>query len=513
MSFKKIFICFVAIMLTVFVPFSAAATQDKTPYSLTIECRIDANIPQNTEFKFEVTTANITFSENEQDESEQLTDSKKLDDFVINTATNTDGKLKYDFGSNLTDRKYFCFKLLSCSDNTVTIGNYLIEVRYYNADIVKTEVIKDGQHVEDLTFMNEPAFIPVNLSRVATVSFTTEGCEPITKPYDGKLDATINDKNYKLLSVTDGDDVKVTFDKAEYNSADVKKATKVKLSGLKLVGNDAAKYTLKKDSVELKASISPRPITVTADNITMTLGQNEPVLTYKLSEEIIEGNTVSGVLAHTAGSDVGEYTITLGTLSFGDNYTITFQEGKFIISSYTQNEIKDNATSISVLGYISPNSNITVSALDPQSEVYSSLATSTGWGKIISSFNISLSGGAQGQLILSFPVDQKYEGKEIAVYQYGDNGAITCYKSVVSGGKVSITTDELTQFMLVGEKDTESKDGGSVAWTILKVLLIILAVIVGLALVIILFFFLMIFFNKTEQLKSIIRTIKHLLGK
>ena len=52
MSFKKIFICFVAIMLTVFVPFSAAATQDKTPYSLTIECKIDANIPQNTEFKF-----------------------------------------------------------------------------------------------------------------------------------------------------------------------------------------------------------------------------------------------------------------------------------------------------------------------------------------------------------------------------------------------------------------------------------------------------------------------------
>ncbi len=508
---RKITVCLTAVILTAIIPFSVSATE-AIPYSLTVQCKVGGAVPQNTEFKFEVTTADITFSDNEDDESYNLTNTAKLNDFVINTKTNADGSAKYDFGSSLTNNKYFCFKLISCSDKTAVIGDLKIEVKYYNANTFVTDVEKDGQHIEDLTFAGEPAVIPIDLTKASAITFTTDGCEPITKAYDGNLNATVTDKNFKLLGVAQGDDVKVTFEKAEYNNADVKKATKVKLSGLKLSGNSASKYTLAKDSVDLKAVITPMPITVTADSITMTQGQAEPILTYKVSNELAL-SSATGALARTPGTEIGSYTVTLGTLSFGDNFAVTFQEGVFTVSSFSKTEIKDSATSIIISGHLAPDSTVTANALDPQGNAYSALAGGTGWGEILSTFEVKLVGNYEGQLAISFPVDQAYEGKEIAVYQYGNNGAVICYKPVVSGGKITVTTDKATQFMLVGEKNAQDSEEGSVAWTILKILLIILAVIVGLALIIVLFFFLMIFFNKTEQLKSIIRVFKNLLGK
>ena len=53
----------------------------------------------------------------------------------------------------------------------------------------------------------------------------------------------------------------------------------------------------------------------------------------------------------------------------------------------------------------------------------------------------------------------------------------------------------------------------SVGKTILKVILILLAVVLGLALLIALFFFGMVFFNKTDELKRIIKKFRRLFKK
>lgn len=505
---KKICGCIFAtlLLLALCLPLTVGAVEgDQTvPYSLTVDFTV-GGAQSDASLVFSVTKSTLDFDD---DEHLILSDTITLDDFTVK------GKTVYNF-KNGTELAHYSFKLKSCSDSAVAVGDYVIEVNFYSETNVKTELLKDGVSDGDQSFADEPADIVINLTKTSKISVTTDGCEPINKVYDGKTDAVVTDKNYKLSGVAESHEVKLTYEKAEYNSADVKKATKVTLSGLKLTGKDADKYSLKYDKVELKAAISPRTLIVTADNLVMTLGQTEPPLTYRLSEELIEGNKAIGALARTSGNTVGTYTVTRGTLSFGDNYSVTFVDGSLTISNYSYSEKTDPATGIKILGYYDPSSTLSISALDPQNEKYTALAAGTDWGKIIAAYDIAFNiGSSDGDLTFSFPADGKYEGKVITVYQTKSDGSISVYQANVIGGRLTVTTDECTQFMLVtaeGAKSTEKE--ASAGMTFLKVIIIILAVIIGLALLTVLFFFGMIFFNKTDELKRIIKTVKHLFGK
>lgn len=519
MRVKKIILYVLAVMLIAVLPMTVSAVGEDgsepsvgstAPYSLTFECKVNGSVPENTEFVFEVKTAKITVDD---DDNLKLTDEKALNNFVINTKSNTDGKARYDFGTS-TVGNYYSFKLVKCSDKLAVIGSLEVQVSFYNAESIKTEVLKNGHPDEELTSINEPAVVPVFLTKATEVKISTDGCEAVSKVYDGKVNAAVTDKNYKLGNIVEGHDVKLSFEKADFNSPDVKSASKVTVSGLKLTGADADKYALTVDKFTCRGSVTPRPLTVTADNLVTNVGQPEPALTYKLSEELIEGNQPVGALARAAGDTVGEYAVTRGTLSFGDNYEINFVNGSLIISDYSYTQVTNSATSITISGYFDPAATVNVALLDPQSNVYSALAAGTSWGQIVSSYTITFSANADGELTVSFPVDKKYEGKPFAVYQQMPNGSIACYKTTASDGVVTVKTDQCTQFMLVTEKDAKKADDGpSVAMTILKVMIIILSVIVGLGLLTALFFFGMIFFNKTEQLKKIIITIKRLFKK
>ncbi len=482
---------------------SSSIPESTEEFSLTLECKVNGNVPLNTEFVFSVTTGDYIW-----DAVENL---KPADNFVINTTELTDGKKEFPFPDTVTaGGVYYKIKLLSVSNTHAIVDPIEIEV-YFAETGAKVEILKDGLPIEE--FVDEPATVTFNCTTAASVGVSTEGCEAFTKVYDGKLTATLTDKNYKLNGVADGDEVKLTFEKAEYNSADVKSASKITVSGLRLEGKDAAKYGLSTETFEVNGTVTPRPLIVTADNLVMTAGQDEPSLTYKVSEDLIKGNKVIGALVRAAGNEVGTYTVSRGTLSFGDNYEITFIEGSLTISNFSFAEVKDPTSSVKISGYFDPSATVKVTALDPESEVYTVLANCTGGNKIVSSYDILFTNnGFDGELTLAIPVESKYEGKEFAIYQQMSNGSIACYKTTAIGGFIAIKTSECSQFMLV--TDTEKvDDGSSVGMTILKVIIIILAVIIGLALIIALFFFGMIFFNKTEQLKSIIRAFKKMLKK
>lgn len=484
-------------------------------YTLTLECLVDGKVPADTEFVFSVSEAKLIY-----DDTMGIYvygDEKPLEDFKISTKDNTDGKKAYPFPEKAKQGEVFYnIKLKSCNAKGAVVPTIEVHITFAVTGNVKTEIFKNGVLYDDESFdaftLNQT--VKVDCTKAAEVKITTEGCEDFTKVYDGKLTAAITNKNYKLSGVAEGHEVTLTFEKAEYNSADVKKASKITVSGLKLSGKDADKYTLATDKFEVKGTVTPRPLTVTADNLVMTLGQAEPKLTYTLSEELISGNKVIGSLARESGNEVGTYAVTRGTLSFGDNYTVTFVDGTLSVSNYSFAEVKDQATSIKISGYFDNTATIKVTALDPQSEVYTALANSTSWGKIVSSYDIVFTNnGFDGELTITIPVDVKYEGKEFAIYQQMANGSIACFKTVATGGTVSVNTDECSQFMLVTENDEAPKDESSAAMTVLKVIIIILAVIIGLALLIALFFFGMIFFNKTEQLRKIIKAIKRLFKK
>lgn len=78
--------------------------------------------------------------------------------------------------------------------------------------------------------------------------------------------------------------------------------------------------------------ITAKPLTITAEAKTKTYGEADPTLTYT-KEGLLEGDAITGALARAAGEDVGEYAITQGTLSAGDNYSITFTGAKLTINA------------------------------------------------------------------------------------------------------------------------------------------------------------------------------------
>lgn len=72
-------------------------------------------------------------------------------------------------------------------------------------------------------------------------------------------------------------------------------------------------------------SIRARAAMVTATTQSKVYGDADPELTYVVTPALLGGDSFSGSLARAPGEDVGTYPITLGTLSAGDNYALTYQ--------------------------------------------------------------------------------------------------------------------------------------------------------------------------------------------
>lgn len=86
------------------------------------------------------------------------------------------------------------------------------------------------------------------------------------------------------------------------------------------------------NSKDVDFTITPKALTIKAEAKSKVYGEADPTLTYT-KEGLLEGDAITGALARAEGEDVGEYAITQGTLSAGDNYTITFTGAKLTINA------------------------------------------------------------------------------------------------------------------------------------------------------------------------------------
>ncbi|WP_297338576.1 MBG domain-containing protein, partial [Algoriphagus sp.] len=103
-----------------------------------------------------------------------------------------------------------------------------------------------------------------------------------------------------------------------------------------------ANYTINYTGADF--AITERTLTVIADpNQGKVYGEADPTLTYTASNfgNGEDESILSGVLARTAGENVGSYAISLGSLSAGDNYTIDFTGADFAITPATLNITAD----------------------------------------------------------------------------------------------------------------------------------------------------------------------------
>lgn len=141
------------------------------------------------------------------------------------------------------------------------------------------------------------------------------------KVYDQTADATIV---ALLTNIQTGEDVSVAI-QASFDDANAGSAKTVTIDSITLQGNDKDNYVLPEYEKTLQGRIAPRPITVTANNVSIVYG-SQLNLTYSLSEPLLPGDKLSGSL-EIDGKDVGTYTISLGTVA-NPNYSITFVSGR-----------------------------------------------------------------------------------------------------------------------------------------------------------------------------------------
>ncbi|UQD56219.1 MBG domain-containing protein [Flavobacterium sp. K5-23] len=93
-----------------------------------------------------------------------------------------------------------------------------------------------------------------------------------------------------------------------------------------------ANYTM--TFVPSNLSITARAITITADAKSKVYGGVDPALTYQLTAgALVSGDSFSGSLSRSAGENVGNYAISVGTVSAGANYTMTFVPSNLSITA------------------------------------------------------------------------------------------------------------------------------------------------------------------------------------
>ncbi|MBS9773531.1 MAG: hypothetical protein KGV59_00005, partial [Tenacibaculum sp.] len=166
---------------------------------------------------------------------------------------------------------------------------------------------------------------------IPTKTTLTATLKNISKVYDGNNTATLTANDF-IVSGVQGSDV-VSLDlvniTATYDTKNVGTNKTVTVNGLTLKGADASKYKLTTTSVNGTVGIiTKKLVTVTPYNQSKEYGDTDPTLTYTVSPKLLRGDNFIGKLTRNVGEDVGNYTITQGDLSAGNNYQINFVTGK-----------------------------------------------------------------------------------------------------------------------------------------------------------------------------------------
>ncbi|KAB1155646.1 hypothetical protein F7018_11630, partial [Tenacibaculum aiptasiae] len=104
----------------------------------------------------------------------------------------------------------------------------------------------------------------------------------------------------------------------------------------RVTGNNAGTYAINQGTLALDNNytlnfvsndftITKRPVTITADALVKVIGDADPALTFKETlGSILVGDSYTGTLERVAGETVGNYAINQGTVTAGNNYTITY---------------------------------------------------------------------------------------------------------------------------------------------------------------------------------------------
>ena len=198
----------------------------------------------------------------------------------------------------------------------------------YNADAFdKTNLVVTNADCYKISYEMSVEFIEVTFAiDFADVTLTYDG-----QPHGVVVTKTDESKNYTITYGTTENDCTLTSS-PEYTNAGTYKIY------FKVVDND----TLAEHVGYVTLTISPAEVTVTVKDVTITYGDT-PEFSYEATG-LLNGDTLSGDADYSgAGTDAGDYVISVSGLTASDNYAVTVKTGTLTINKKTAEVTWTNA--------------------------------------------------------------------------------------------------------------------------------------------------------------------------
>lgn len=192
---------------------------------------------------------------------------------------------------------------------------------YYADDFDKSNLVVTNADCYVISYEMSVTFVEVTFAiDFADVTLTYDG-----QPHGVLVTKTDESKNYTITYGTTENDCTLNSSPVYTNAG----AYAYKIY-FKVVDND----TLAEHVGYVTLTINKKAVTVKVNDVTITYG-GTPKFEYTVAG-LVDGETLSGEAVYSgAGTDVGEYDISVSGLSAGDNYKVTFVTGKLTINKKT----------------------------------------------------------------------------------------------------------------------------------------------------------------------------------
>lgn len=190
----------------------------------------------------------------------------------------------------------------------------------YNADAFdKSNLVVMNADCYDISYEMSVEFIEVTFAiDFADVTLTYDG-----QPHGVVVTKTDESKNYTITYGTTENDCTL-------NSSPVYKNAGAYTIYFKVVDND----TLAEHVGYVTLTINKKAVTVTVKDVTITYGDT-PAFSYAVTG-LVKGENLSGEAVYSgAGTDAGDYVISVSGLTASDNYNVSFVPGKLTINKKT----------------------------------------------------------------------------------------------------------------------------------------------------------------------------------
>ncbi|MEG1768707.1 MAG: MBG domain-containing protein, partial [Comamonas sp.] len=189
---------------------------------------------------------------------------------------------------------------------------------------------------------------PTGLSaNITQKPLTVTGMNASDKVYNGTSEATLTGGT--LSGFVGSETVSFAGQTGSFADPNAGSNKPVTVSGITLAngsnGGLAANYSVTTPT-GISASITQKPLGITADNASKTYGDVDPALTYAVtSGSLVAGDALGDVLTRAPGENVGSYTIRANALANG-NYLITATDGALSIRQRPITVTADNQTKV-----------------------------------------------------------------------------------------------------------------------------------------------------------------------